>query len=696
MKYIIAILIYSICFLGVNNGFAQSRKDTDRRTENIDVLIRKANELYEEENYVEAKGVYETVVKLQPQNAIAVFYLQLIPEKIKEKAEYEKEQQVYILYHQGLGLYNNKQYQQAQEKFKAVEDILLDYKRTKYYLDKIPSDIEGKKNLKKIQLEEASSLCQQVSVDAAQKAESFLKEAYSLYEDGKFLEAKSFYEEVIELDPENNVALLYLERIPEKMKEQEKFERERQTQNIYKQAVSLYQDSQYSRALEKFKEVEGLAPDYKQTRYFIENLPSNIKKRKHSLNVKDLGEKNLQAKRIGKKYKEAVSLYKKKSYQMALNKFKEITREYPVYKDVASYFNCIDKDIKRDEIQLLLKEAENVLEKENYTEAEIIYQKVLVRDPQNSVALFQLDRIPAKVREKKRRQLIEKAQFVYCQAVTLYKKKQYRGALEQFKEAQILVPKYKNTEKYIQRGLAAIRKAQEQAFAEEVRADYKEAITLYKKKMYLDAINKFKEVNESWPKYEKTEQYIKLIFVELKKDRDDKDENKKMIDATAEGKYKEACFLYNGREHKKALEKFKQLEEFYPNYKDTFIYIHRITKKVQEDRLSSLLKEAEILYEQGHYMDAKSIYKTILEYHPDNKIALVYFDRIESKLQRISSSASNLALLYRQAVSLYEGGKYQSSLKKFEEVKRILPNYEETNYYLSRISQAIFNEREQN
>ncbi|UCD14991.1 MAG: hypothetical protein JSV34_04520, partial [Candidatus Omnitrophota bacterium] len=174
-----------------------------------------------------------------------------------------------------------------------------------------------------------------------------------------------------------------------------------------------------------------------------------------------------------------------------------------------------------------------------------------------------------------------------------------------------------------------------------------------------------------------------------------KEKEEKVKEEAAEAKYNEACSLYRNRDYELASEKFKELAEFYPCYKDTFIYIHRISKELEEDELTSLLKEAQVLYDEGYYTDAKAVYETILKFQPQNKVALVYLERLSVKMTDRRPLQDNAAPLYWQAISLYEEGKYQTALEKFKEVKSILPDYKDTNSYLNRISKAILQAREQ-
>lgn len=480
MKSIAGLIIFGICFLGINSGFSQNSKAAGKKLEqNIETLVSKAYALYEQGDYAAAGEVYDLILKLDDQNAIALFYLELIPDKISQKEKYDKEQQAYIPYHQALSLYSNKQYQQALEGFGKVERICPDYKRTKYYLEKIPLDMKEEGKLKKEGLD-AQSSGQKASVEKARdRAAALLDDGYRLYEEEKYLEAKIFYEKVIELDPGNSVALFYLERIPDKMKEKEK----------YAQA------------------------------------PAQVK---------------------------------------------------------------------------------------------IIPQKVTVK-------------------EKKESGPGQKAAQIYQQGVSLYKNKEYKPALDKFEEVKTITPDYKDTRRYIKRISARLQKIEK---------------------------NKAKE--------------------------------EKLKQTAAEKKYNEACLLYNNQDYRHALEKYKQLGAFYPGYKDTFIYIHRINRVLEEDKINSLLKEGQILYEDGHFGEAGAIFETIIKFQPQNAAALTYLKQLSSKIKDKEESKDMYVQMYQEAVELYELKQYPSALKKFKEVKNILPDYDRTNHYVELISKAIIQEREQN
>ncbi|UCC96089.1 MAG: hypothetical protein JSW40_04870, partial [Candidatus Omnitrophota bacterium] len=115
--------------------------------------------------------------------------------------------------------------------------------------------------------------------------------------------------------------------------------------------------------------------------------------------------------------------------------------------------------------------------------------------------------------------------------------------------------------------------------------------------------------------------------------------------------YDEALSLYKKQRYQEALKRFRQVQRLISDYGRTERYISRL-----QDIMESERKRAEE----------------------------------ETKEERLATKAASL---YDEALSLYQRGRYRDALEKFKETQRLIPDYERTAYYISRVQEDIQRER---
>lgn len=539
---------------------------------------------------------------------------------------------------------------------------------------------------------------------------------------------------------------------------QEKQVKYQQAVLLYSKAVDLYAVKEFLRARDLFDKVENILPNYEKTNHYRKRIHWDIRQKKRKDKIEELEKKKQEQKRLLNRYKEAVFLYRKEDYKAALEKFKELYDENPSYKNVFVYMHRISKKLDRTRIEFLLEKAKVLYENKQYVEARDLFAKVLDLEPMNPSASMYMERLPCVMQNQEEFQLRQKAQILYRQAVSLYRDRQYKQTVEELQNIRFVFPGYKKTDYYIKRALEKIKEEETEKFNREVELTYKLALALFKKEKWELSLEKFKEVeskiydykktsryieqtlerikrkeentqaieieslykqavilykNQEWSaaldrlqevakqegRYRNTDIYIKRVKKHLEVERQALKNNKlqeQVLIDEAESRYLEARQLYKERKFHAALEEFKSLDFFYPNYKDAFILTQRISRRLKETKINVLFKRAEILYKNGQYFEAQTIYEAILEFDSKNKTALLYLKRIFARQRkeeacRLREKAEDI---YKEAVALYHDGKTQDALKKFKEVNDILPEYKKNSYYLRRIPRNIFMERE--
>jgi len=244
---------------------AEIRKRNEEREAKIREHFERGNALYKEGKLKEAKREWQRALEISEDPEMRDYIREAEKRAREEELARKKEEkerqrrlrkQAEFKYREAYSLYKSKNYQKALIKFKELDEFYPDYKRTRHYIQRIPE-----------QIKEA-------------KINSLLERANNFYKKQQYTKAKDIYEEVLGLDSGNRIALRYLKLIPKRMQEKERKELEQKVQSIYNQAYSLYKQKQYTQALEKFKEVKSLLPDYKKTQYYIERISKDIQREK--------------------------------------------------------------------------------------------------------------------------------------------------------------------------------------------------------------------------------------------------------------------------------------------------------------------------------------------------------------------------------------------------------------------------------
>lgn len=279
----------------------------------VDKLYQEGIKAYTKGDYEVADTAFKQVLLLDPNHKTAKKYAQTyIPNKqnAKEKGEVKKvqeankevekelqkvkTQQAENLYNDGVKLFKNKQYKESYELFLKLKESFPDYKKADYYIRILPEKIaQQKKDLEKKQnLERIAQLC---------------KEGKELFKNDQFEQAEAKFKEILSIDAYHETALNYINvkipqkkknctvkkegdkdvykydlarvrRIADKIDKLNKTETNKKAENLYKDALSSYNKKNYAKAYDTFKKVEGVLPDYKKTREYINKIPGQIAK----------------------------------------------------------------------------------------------------------------------------------------------------------------------------------------------------------------------------------------------------------------------------------------------------------------------------------------------------------------------------------------------------------------------------------
>lgn len=562
-------------------------------------------------------------------------------------------------------------------------------------------------------------------------------------------------------------------KLDEQAKRSRNLQREEKAREYYQKAMRLFEEGELTAAQELWEKAVKITEHPEMKDYVRESV---VKKRKQEDAMRSAENQRLKrmevergysAREVEAAYQKAVSLFKDKKFLAAKQEFENVDEMFPDHKATRSYLMLVDQEINKEQQVLIdqkLKEQAHVK-----LEAKEEWRKDMVRK----------ERLHEEEREVQ-------AAMLYDEALRFYKAGYLENAKAKFSEVEWIVPNYKATLKYIariekeldakERKMDVTRardanKSPEELWQEELRNQrlnheevkggrnleeaqfvYDSALALYNKGMLEESRLKFLEVKSLSPGFKATDKYLARLNKKLPSaavlptseittasanlknqsspftmggavSREKLEEFKK----EAEWIYNDAVALYNTKNYSQSYEKFRQVENLSPGFKDTTKYIARLQKTlniveatpiaaaasanpVDKAKIKRLYKKAVQLHKQGQEDPAREVFEEIVQLDPGHAGARKYLGKtadVAAAASEVMSSATadNAVMsgpyqaeaedLYQQAVALYEAGKHVEAREKFNAVKRLAPGYKATNNYFERLGKITDTNRNQ-
>ncbi|MFN3412061.1 MAG: tetratricopeptide repeat protein [Exilispira sp.] len=199
----------------------------------IQKYLQNAKKLLENKKYDDAEKLYKTVLLFDPNNIEAKNGIQkLNEEKVKAANDY---------FNKGKEFFEKKDYKQAQKYFKLALEIGYDKKAINVYLDKI---------------------------DLILNIDKYYQSCLDAYNKKDYFEAEIFAKKVMDLDPNyKDIKELY-NKIKKGIDET--------LLSWYNQAVELYNQKAYDKALELFQKIAKYNPNYKDIQNYIQSCMAKL------------------------------------------------------------------------------------------------------------------------------------------------------------------------------------------------------------------------------------------------------------------------------------------------------------------------------------------------------------------------------------------------------------------------------------
>ena len=199
----------------------------------IQRYLSEAKKFLEKKKFEEAEKLYKAVLLFDPNNLEAKTGL--------EKVKQEKGKLALDSFNKAVAAFNKKEYNQAQKLFKLALDLGYDKKKIKEYLDKI---------------------------DLIMNIEKYYQSCIDAFNKKDFFTAENFAKKVINLDSNyKDIKDLY-QQIQKGIEDT--------LLSWYNQAVELYNQKAYDKALELFQKIAKYNPNYKDIQSYIQSCQAKL------------------------------------------------------------------------------------------------------------------------------------------------------------------------------------------------------------------------------------------------------------------------------------------------------------------------------------------------------------------------------------------------------------------------------------
>ncbi|MBU0651113.1 hypothetical protein KKC59_04295 [bacterium] len=673
-------------------------------------LFDKGKDFYLKGYFKLALEYFEQILLLDPKHELAKNYKKLAVENIAIRDDYEKKllsesqeqfskkieveelklktDQTRKLYLEGKDLFNNKNYDEAKDKFKQVLEILPNDYNAEVYIALCASS----KELQDIS-ENESAKTQLLNTEMKKTLEQEInkqKRVIGLFEKGKkyyfeedFNTAITYFNSVLDIDSNHKMAKHYKILAEENISLRNEYETKLLSESqknmskkieleelkiktdkirqLYIEAKSFFDQKNYTDAQVKFKEIVHLDPKDSNAQVYItlcnssidlQNVVEKETAKAEFLNKemkKQLEEEINKQKKIIEFFENGRKLYFEDNYEGALSYFDKVLLIDNKH-ELAKYYSKLAQDNisfreeeekkkaqkqksiqqlenavkKQQEIASLFREGKEAYRAKKYDKAKVFFEKILILEP-GEIAVKEYVGLCCKYLELEKQK--EKETIVY-------EKMRAKNILEM----------------------------------DEIIRDHNQINDLLAKgkKLYEDGLfelskEKFEEVLQIDKNNFLAQQYVKFC--------------EGQIEISKETKYNEIV------RKDFELERKKQMEQIIQHYSE----------------INKILEQGKSVYLKGEYEAALVCFLEVLKIAPENRYAKEYMglcndfieikeDRINKNLIEIKGSIKDKSNeLFFKGKELFRQGKYEESLSNLKKAWKINPGSE----YLEEIQKYI-------
>ncbi|MCX7987708.1 MAG: hypothetical protein N2662_12295, partial [Bacteroidales bacterium] len=633
-------------------------------------LVNKADRLFREKRYTEARPVYVEASQIKDDKYVN----QQIAEIDRLLAQQKDDAKKYAdILAQADKYFETQRYPMAREWYKRALNVRPDESypvRQIARIDSILNKETEQKNKQKIQEQTFNDLI-------AQGDDAFFDDVCG--------QALTAYKKALEIKPNDPIALKkYKEAEQECNKKQAQQAQQQETQKKYQQAIrqadSLYSTKQFDKAIAAYQKAQSILPNEKYPKTKIDEINRELEK---------------QAKATDNQYKalikQADKAFDEEDYSSARSAYQQALTIKPNDSYATSRINDINKIIaelqkmeaerkaNQQKYQSLIAQADQAFKNAQFDQASTLYQQALALIPSERYPKDKLKEIDqllaeqAKQKEKNYQAKIESGDKNFAS-------KNYNTALNDYKDALQIKP----GENYPIQQIELINKiiAEQQKAEAEKKAkeeNYRKAITradqLLKNQQYDEALVAYKEALTYLP--EETYPSTKIAEINQIKQQKEKEANYKKAIQNADA-------AFGKKNYQEAKLFYQQALAIIPNDRYASDQLQKTEKaindelkaladqKARQDAYDKAIADGDKNFMQKNYEEAKIFYQTALSIfadkpYPSQRIAEI--DRILKEKE----SQKNYENLITEADNLYQIKSYENARSKYQSALAIKP-----------------------
>ncbi|MGM0497141.1 MAG: hypothetical protein ACQESJ_04440 [Bacteroidota bacterium] len=597
-----------------------SRKQLEKKQEQqelYDQAITKADNLFEQEEYKKARDTYSEAIGYNSEKDYPRKQIEKIDDILSDlqaqKQEQQKKNRKYNAYIKTADdQFDNEKYSKAKSNYQKALNIFSEKEYPQQQIDEID------KLLAKQQQKEEEN----------QRYEELLTEADDLFDQEKYIQSKSKYNEALQVKPGESYPGNQVDKIDQILAEKE--QKEKKYANLIDDGDKAFQEENYQDAKNDYVSARELKPQENYPQQQIDKID------------KILDERKAEQEKYEKNIEKADEAFQAENYNDAKSLYSEALFIKPKEQYPKDQINKIDqilsqRQAKEENYENTIEQADNYFEEENYKLAKDSYQEALSIKSSEQYPEDQISKID-KILEKEA-QKAEEYKNLIAEADKAFDDEDYTSSKKKYQQALDI----KSDEKYPKQRIDKIDQIlADLAEEREEKAKYdnaiKEADTEFDEENYSDAKELYSEALFIKPDKQYPKDQIDQIDKILAQQERDKDQQRKQEKAYNEAVEKgDAMFSMEEYEQsKQAYNKALSVkpEEAYPQKR--IDKINDILAKQEEDRKAyeQAIESGDRLFDSEEYEQAKSAYQKATEIRPDASYPNKQIDEIDDILDR--------------------------------------------------------------
>lgn len=635
-------------------------------------LVNKADRLFHEKRYAEARPVYVDASQIKPDDKYVKQQIAEIDRLLALQKDDAKKYADFIT--QADKYFDNQRYPLAKEWYKRALGVRPNESYPIRQIARIDSILNKEAEAKNLQRTQEQTFNDLIS----QGDDAF-------YDDvcGKALTA---YKKALEIKPNDPVAQKkYKEAEQECNKKQAQQARQQEMQAKYQQAIrqadSLNNLKQYDKAITAYQTAQNILPNEKYPKTKIDEINRELEKQAKTT---DNQYKNL-IKQADKAFDNEDYAAAKTAYQQALTIKPNDTYAKSRISDIDKILAEIqkqeaEKKANQQKYQTLINQADQAMKNAQYDQASNLYQQALALIPSEKYPkdkLKEIDQIlteQARQNEQNYKAKIESGDKNFAS-------KNYSAALTDYKAALQIKPgeSYPTQQvELINKLLAEQQKAEAERKAKE--ENYRKAIAradqLFNNQQYDDATVAYREALNYLPDEKYPQDKIAEIN-QIKQQKEREANYRKAIQSAdaAYGKknYQEAKLYYQQAltivpNDRYATEQLQKTEKAISDQLKTLA-----DQKARQDAYDKAIADGDKSFAVKNYEEAKIFYQSAQSIFPDKPYPAQRIAEIDRILKDIATQ-KNYESMIAEADNLFQVKSYEQARSKYQSAQNLKPN----------------------